>query len=47
MELLAELFKRAEQYSLPNPPHRVKVKVEVMHCIQRGSGHFANHEKVP
>ena len=27
MELQAEFFKRAEHYSLPNPPHGVKVKV--------------------
>ena len=30
MELQAEFFKRAEHYSLPNPPHRVKVKVQIM-----------------
>jgi hypothetical protein len=47
MELLAEFFKRAEQYSLPNPPHSVKVKEEIMHRIQRGSGHFTRQEKVP
>jgi hypothetical protein len=46
MELLAELFKRAEQYSLPDPPHGVKVKVEIMHRIQRGSGDLSRQEEV-
>ena len=47
MELLAEFFKRAEHYSLPNPPHGVKVKVEIMQRVQRRGGHLAGHEKVP
>ena len=45
MELLAEFFKRAEHYSLPNPPHRVKVKVEVMQRVEGRGGHLAGDEK--
>src|SRR3990170_390662 len=45
-ELLAELFKRAEHYSLPNPPHRVKVKVEVMQRVAGRCRHLAGHEKM-
>ncbi len=47
MELAAEFFKRAEHYSLPNPPHGVKVKVEIMQRVEGGSRHFADDKKVP
>src|SRR6185436_12665116 len=46
-ELLAKFFKRAEHYSLPNPPHGVKVKVEVVQRVEGGGGHLAGDEKVP
>src|SRR4029079_5564469 len=47
MELAAEFFKRAEHYSLPNPPHRVKVKVEIMQRVEGGGRHLSDDEKVP
>ena len=43
MELLAELFKRAEHDSLPNPPHGVKVKVEVVDELQGRRRHLASY----
>ena len=46
MELAAEFFKRAEHYSLPNPPHRVKVKVEIMQRVEGGCRHFSDDKKV-
>ena len=46
MELAAEFFKRAEHYSLPNPPHRVKVKVEIMQRVEGRSGHLADDKQV-
>src|SRR6266498_963328 len=46
MELAAEFFKRAEHYSLPNPPHGVKVKVEIMQRVEGGRGHLPGEEKV-
>ena len=46
MELLAEFFKRAEHYSLPNPPHGVKVKVEIMQRVEGRGRHLAGDEKV-
>src|SRR6476659_10165216 len=46
MKLLAEPFKRAEHNSLPNPPHRVKVKEEVVDRVERRTGHFARHIEV-
>jgi len=42
-ELQAELLKRAERYSLPNPFHSVKVKVEVVNGVQRGRRHLAGN----
>jgi hypothetical protein len=47
MELAAEFFKRAEHYSLPNPPHRVKVKVEIMQRVEGSSGHLADDKQMP
>src|SRR6185436_17082046 len=47
MELAAEFFKRAEHYSLPNPAHCVKVKVEIMQRVEGGGGHLADDKKVP
>src|SRR6476660_9384870 len=47
MELAAEFFKRAEHYSLPNPAHCVKVKVEIMQRVEGGGRHFADDEKMP
>src|SRR3954462_2015228 len=46
MELAAEFFKRAEHYSLPNPAHGVKVKVEVMQRVEGSCGHFTDDEKM-
>ena len=46
MELAAEFFKRAEHYSLPNPAHCVKVKVEIMQRVEGSSGHLADDKKV-
>ena len=43
MELQAEFFKRAEHNSLPNPPHRVKVKVEVVDRVERGRRHLVRY----
>jgi hypothetical protein len=46
MELAAEFFKRAEHYSLPNPPHRVKVKVEIMQRVEGGRRHLSDDKQV-
>src|SRR6476620_11867543 len=46
MELAAEFFKRAEHYSLPNPAHCVKVKVEIMQRVEGSRGHLADDKKV-
>ena len=46
MELAAEFFKRAEHYSLPNPPHGVKVKVQIMQRVKGGRVDFTREEKV-
>ena len=46
METLPEIFEPAERYSLPNPPHGVKVKAQVMQRVKGGSGHFLGLEKV-
>ena len=40
MEFLSECFQRAEFNTLPNPSHRVKVKVEVMQRVKGCRGHF-------
>src|SRR4029079_4883133 len=32
--------------SLPNPPHRVKVKVEIMQRVEGRSGHLADDKQV-
>jgi hypothetical protein len=47
MELAAEFFKRAEHYSLPNSPHGVKVKVQIMQRVEGRRRHFADDEQVP
>src|SRR5215213_8111717 len=47
METLPEFFEPAERYSLPNPPHAVKVKAQVMQRVKGGSGHFAGLIKMP
>jgi hypothetical protein len=46
MELLPEIFEPAERYSLPNPPHGVKVKAQVMQRVKGGSGHLAGPIKM-
>jgi hypothetical protein len=43
MKLLAEPFKRAEHDSLPDPPHGVKVKVEVVDRVERRPGHLSGY----
>ena len=43
MELLAELFKRAEHDSLSDPPHRVKIKVEVVKRTQGRRSHLSDY----
>jgi hypothetical protein len=46
MELLPEFFKRSEHNSLPDTPHGVKVKVEIMDGVQRGRGHLTSDVQV-
>jgi hypothetical protein len=46
MELAAEFFKRAEHYSLPNPPHGVKVKVDIMQRVEGSGGHLSREEQM-
>src|SRR6185436_6666729 len=46
MKTLPEIFEPAERYSLPNPPHGVKVKAQIMQRVKGGSGHFSRFEKV-
>jgi hypothetical protein len=43
MELLSELVEDSELNSVPNRLHGVKVKVEIMHRVEGGSGDFARH----
>ena len=46
METKPKIFEPAERYSLPNPPHGVKVKAQVMQRVKGASGHFACPVKV-
>jgi hypothetical protein len=46
VEFLPEILERAEHYSLPNPPHGVKVKVEIMQRVEGGRRHLAAQEEV-
>ena len=45
MEPLSEHFERSELNSLPDRPHRVKVKLEIMQRIKRRGGHLAGHDR--
>src|SRR5436305_8966864 len=47
MELSPETFKPPEHNSVPNPPERVKVKVQVMQRVKGGRVHFASHVQMP
>jgi hypothetical protein len=47
METLPEFFEPAERYSLPNPPHGVKVKAQIMQRVKGASGHLAGHGEMP
>src|SRR6185436_16012748 len=46
MKTLPEIFEPAERYSLPNPPHGVKVKAQIMQRVKGASGHLAGHGEV-
>src|SRR5688500_4812258 len=46
METKPKIFEPAERYSLPNPPHGVKVKAQVMQRVKGAAGHFAGPVKV-
>jgi hypothetical protein len=47
VEFSPEIVKPPKRYSLPNPPKRVKVKVQIMQRVKDGSPHLAGHEQVP
>jgi hypothetical protein len=47
MELLPELFKRPEHDSLPDTPHGVKVKVEVVNGVERRGRHLPRDVEMP
>src|SRR5712691_6111449 len=47
MERQPETFKPPEHYSVPNPPHGVKVKVEVMQRVKGCRVHLAGEEEMP
>jgi hypothetical protein len=45
-ECTREICENSELNSLPNPPHGVKVKVQIMHRIQGAARHFPTHEEM-
>jgi hypothetical protein len=47
MERLPELFERAKRYSVPNPPHGVKVKVQIMQRVKGAGDDLAGDKNVP
>ena len=47
MQSLPELFERAKRYSVPNPSHGVKVKVEIMQRVKRAADDLAGEKKMP
>src|SRR5215218_4752666 len=46
MEREPETFKPPKRYSVPNPPHGVKVKVEVMQRVKGRRRNLAGEEKM-
>ncbi len=46
-ELSFERVECSELNSLPNPPHGVKVKLQIMQAVQRGGAHLSGQEQVP
>ena len=47
MERLPETLEPTELNSLPNPPHGVKVKVQIMQRVKGRRRHLAGHEEMP
>jgi hypothetical protein len=45
-ETLSELLERAKRYSVPNRPHGVKVKVQIMQRVKGACEHLAGEEQV-
>jgi hypothetical protein len=46
MDGLSELFERAKRYSVPNPFHSVKVKVEIVQRVKRAPHDLARQEEM-
>jgi hypothetical protein len=46
MQRLPELFERAKRYSVPNPLHGVKVKVQIMQRVKGTSEDLAGDKQV-
>ncbi len=46
MEREPEAFKPPEHYSVPNPSHGVKVKVQIVERIEDTCGHLAREKEV-
>src|SRR6185295_10050420 len=46
-ELTPEFLEGSDLNSLPNPPHRVKVKVQIVQCVKGRGCHLTRHEKIP
>src|SRR5688572_32443894 len=42
-ELLPESLKRPKRYSVPDPPHGVKVEAQIVQRVKGGRGHFPGH----
>ena len=46
-KLLPECFEGPKRYSVPDPPHGVKVKGQIMQRVKGTRGHLAGHVQVP
>src|SRR6266542_1412063 len=47
MKALSKRIKATEFNSVPNRPHGVKVKLDIVDGIERRRGHFAGQKEVP